>query len=591
MFRSIVAVAALAVAAAHAQPGPAGSNPYLSNVSIQANQLFYAVEQLRILVNADSRGPMRDLARSTEEYYEDALRFVRMLKSNPPRDRIVREYQKLDRSGDACVADCRRVAGTVPGARLYQAAARIEYADRQLSGAVFAGGAGGDEGPPAPRVVRLCRALDGQAETLLRLATATPNYNTVQAQFDRELKGFTRAADQMRRVAESGADLTRLLAEYGPLLQRWEAVLNYFAPGSPLGESSQVRIQASYVNGLMTQLGRVVGRAWSPPLPPPLPGPGPGPQPPGGPRGRALFAIGAGEGGGPHVRVFLSGRGDDFYDFLAYDPDFRGGVRVAMGDVDGDGFRDVITAPGPGGVPVVRVFSGRDYSLITEFFAFDPTMLNGVYVAAADITKNGRAEIICGVGEGGPPVVRVMEGATGRQLAEFGAYERGFRGGVRVASGDVNGDGISDIVTAPGPGRPALIRAFDGRNPQNVLTQFDAYELAFQGGAYVSTADLTGNRRANIITGAGEGGGPNVRVWDAAAGMQFEFFPFDRNFRGGVRVASRDVNGDGVPDIVTVPGPGAPAVVKVFDGRGRRELLEFLAFDRWFAGGAFVGSR
>src|SRR5262249_39303601 len=160
------------------------------------------------------------------EYYEDTLRFVRMLKGNPPRDRIAREYQKLDRSGDECVAACRRVAGPLPGARLYQAAARIEYADRQLSAAVYAGGpGGGHEGPPAPRVVRLCRALDGQAETLLRLATATPNYNSVQAQFDREVKAFTRAADQMRRVAESGADLPRLLAEYNPLLQRWEAVL------------------------------------------------------------------------------------------------------------------------------------------------------------------------------------------------------------------------------------------------------------------------------------------------------------------------------------------------------------------------------
>lgn len=589
MFRYVAAVALTAVGTGLAQFVPPGSNPYLTNVSLQANQLFTAVEQLRILTASDPRGPMRDLARSTEDYYQDTLRYVRMLKGNPDRGRVVREYKKLDRAGDECVAACRRLAGSLPGARLYQAAARIEFAGRQLAGAVYAGG-GDDVGPPAPRVVRLCRALDDQATMLLRLATAAPNYNSIQAQFERELRGFTRAADQLRRVAESGADLSRLLAEYGPLLQRWEAVLVFFAPGSPLGESFQVRTQATYVNGLMTQLGRIVGRAWSPPVPQPLPLPGPGPQPP-GPRGRALFAVGADAGGGPHVRVFQSGRAEDFHDFLAYDPDFRGGVRLALGDVDGDGIRDVITAPGPGGVPVVRVFNGRDYSLLTEFYAFDPGVLNGVYVATADITHSGRAEIVCGVGEGGAPVVRVFEGATGRQLVEFGAYERGFRGGVRVATGDVNGDGVADIVTAPGPGRAALIRAFDGRSPSNVLSQFDAYELTFLGGAYVSTAHLTGDRRVAIVTGAGEGGGPHVRVWDATRGLQSEFFPFDKTFRGGVRVACCDVNGDRVPDIVTVPGPGAPALVRVIDGRTQQQMFEFLAFDRWFAGGAFVGCR
>src|SRR5206468_777020 len=114
--------------------------------------------------------------------------------------------------------------------------------------------------------------------------------------------------------------------------------------------------------------------------------------------------------------------------------------------------------------------------------------------------------------EGGAPVVRVFEGATGRMLREFGAYERGFRGGVRVAVGDVNGDRVPDIITAPGPGRPALIRAFDGRNPgpTNVIAQFDAYDLAFTGGAYVAAGDFTGDGRADIVTGAGETGGPHV---------------------------------------------------------------------------------
>ena len=81
--------------------------------------------------------------------------------------------------------------------------------------------------------------------------------------------------------------------------------------------------------------------------------------------------LGAGENGGPHVRVFRNNRTDDFHGFMAYHPDFRGGVRVAVGDVDGDGAADVITAPGPGMPPLVRLYNSRDMALLHEFYAFD----------------------------------------------------------------------------------------------------------------------------------------------------------------------------------------------------------------------------
>jgi hypothetical protein len=73
--------------------------------------------------------------------------------------------------------------------------------------------------------------------------------------------------------------------------------------------------------------------------------------------------------------------------------------------------------------------------------------------------------------------------------------------------------------------------------------------------------------------------------------MAFEFFAYDQQFRGGVRVACNDINGDGVPDVITAPGPGIPAVVRGFDGRNQETLFEFSAFDPRFMGGAYVASR
>src|SRR5439155_112438 len=72
--------------------------------------------------------------------------------------------------------------------------------------------------------------------------------------------------------------------------------------------------------------------------------------------------------------------------FYAYDPRFTGGVRVAAGDVDGDHHADVITGAGPGGGPHVRVYSGADHHLITQYYAYDATYTGRVYVAAGDGT-------------------------------------------------------------------------------------------------------------------------------------------------------------------------------------------------------------
>src|SRR5207244_13021142 len=75
-------------------------------------------------------------------------------------------------------------------------------------------------------------------------------------------------------------------------------------------------------------------------------------------------------------------------------PGFRGGVNTALGDVNGDGVPDLITAPGPGGPPNVKVFNGRDGSLLLSYNAYDGNALGGVNLAAGDLDHDGKAEII-----------------------------------------------------------------------------------------------------------------------------------------------------------------------------------------------------
>src|SRR5215471_13060747 len=114
------------------------------------------------------------------------------------------------------------------------------------------------------------------------------------------------------------------------------------------------------------------------------------------------------------------------------------------------------------------------------------------------------ASIVTGLGAGGSPVVSVFD-ATATRLESFFAYDALFTGGVRVAVGDVNGDGVPDIVTAAGPGGTPIVKVFDGATAA-VIRSFFAFDPGFSGGIYVAVGEVNGDKMADIIVGADAGG-------------------------------------------------------------------------------------
>jgi hypothetical protein len=303
-----------------------------------------------------------------------------------------------------------------------------------------------------------------------------------------------------------------------------------------------------------------------------------------------LLATGADAGGGPEV-VFTSPAGTRF-DFFAYTPSFLGGVRVAVGDVNGDGVPDLITAPGPGGAPEIKVFDGNTGVLIRDFMAYDAHFLGGVYVAAGDVNGDGFADIVVGADAGGGPHVQAFSGKDGSVLQSFYAYNPAFRGGVRVAAGDVNGDGFADIITAAGPGGGPHVQVFSGKDG-SVLRSFFAYNPAFTGGVYLAAGDINGDGSADIITGPGAGGAPTVEAFSGATGALLQSFQaYDPHFAGGVRVGVLgNVSGDGRPGIITGAGPGGGPAVLVFDAATLALLDGFFAYNPAFRGGVYVGGQ
>jgi ELWxxDGT repeat protein len=314
-----------------------------------------------------------------------------------------------------------------------------------------------------------------------------------------------------------------------------------------------------------------------------------------------FLVTGSGYGSAPVVNIFDSVTGQLIKSFNAYDPRFRGGVHVAVGDVNGDGIPDVITAPGYTGGPDIRIFDGATGRQIDEFLAYAPGFLGGVNVAVADINGDGLGDIITTPGPTGGPQVTVFSGANNEVLASFMAYTPTFTGGVNVAVGDVNGDGVPDIVTAPMGGMAPEVRVFDGANlagagpTADISRDFMAFESVFAGGVSIAVGDINGDGKADIITGAGAGGGPRVTVFsgaDPTASTRLQdFMAYNPIFAGGVSVSVvADVNGDGGAEIVTGAGAGGGPHLQVFDGTTLQVLDSFFAYDPSMTAGIYVAA-
>jgi hypothetical protein len=227
-------------------------------------------------------------------------------------------------------------------------------------------------------------------------------------------------------------------------------------------------------------------------------------------------------GRSPEVQVFDAQSGILRFDITAFDPSFQGGVRVAVGDVNGDGIPDIITAEGPGagtsGDSLVHVFDGiTGQPLAGPLGSFDPfpDFHGGMYVAAADLTGDGYADVLVGQDAGGQGWVNIYSGQTGGLLAQFQPFGS-FAGGVRLAAGPVASNGHVDLIAGAGPGGQPQVEVFDGPSLvgglDTAVASFDAFDPRFTGGVYVAAGLLHGQGQppGEIIVGEGAGGEPRV---------------------------------------------------------------------------------
>lgn len=260
--------------------------------------------------------------------------------------------------------------------------------------------------------------------------------------------------------------------------------------------------------------------------------------------------VGSPPGEEPMVRV-LRTDGSEIYEFSVYDSGMKQGVNVAVGDIDGDGANEIVTGTGPGALAHVLVLDsrGNQKAYPGGFMAYDNGFRGGVTVALGDIDGDNRDEIITGAGPGGGPHVRIWKGDGSGMAGEFFAYGHDRFEGINVAAGELDGDGKDEIVTALS-GNSAEIRIF-WSNLGLLKGVFPGIAGGFNGGLQVSVADTDGWGHEEIIVAPNGKGGPHVHVLDMSGNLKESFFAREEPYRDGTAVGAGRF-GDAGPSFVTM---------------------------------------
>ena len=204
-------------------------------------------------------------------------------------------------------------------------------------------------------------------------------------------------------------------------------------------------------------------------------------------------------------------------------------------------------------------------------------------------------------------IVRVIDPATGSVRTQFDAFPGGYRGGVQAVLGDLDGNGLPEIIVAPGKGVVGVVKVFSLGGVELPAYQITPFGPQWTGGVNLAVGDIDGDRLADIVVSRASGDG-EVRVFRSAAaatpGQFATIRPFPANFVGGSSVAVGDfgtfsggtlvnaAKADGRLEIVVGSGATAAPLVRVYDVSGATPTVvdTIRPFESAFLGGVTVST-
>jgi len=254
-------------------------------------------------------------------------------------------------------------------------------------------------------------------------------------------------------------------------------------------------------------------------------------------------------------------------------PGFTGAIRTTVADFNGDGVPDYAFVTGAGTAAEVRIINGATGANILAPTQILGGFTGGAFVTAGDLTSDGKADLVISEDAGGLPLVQVFQIANNQLhlVTSFLAFGSSMNHGIQIAMGDVNDDGIPDLVIGAGPGAQPYVEIYNGaalaKGQAVLLTPaFPAFPLTVRTGVNVAVGDLNGDGYADVIVSQDGGGSSLVRIWSGAtisANLttavsslpNYVQFYANGNVNTGIRVTTRVVNG--ITELVTAPASGS----------------------------------
>jgi len=306
---------------------------------------------------------------------------------------------------------------------------------------------------------------------------------------------------------------------------------------------------------------------------------------------KEAMIFGTGRGGDSRVKVMDQSGYVVFNKTVFGPPNTQGEVHVAGGDLDWDGAAEVVCGQGFGGDSRIKVFD-LDGSVIFNRKVFGSANANGeVHVATGEVGGGGTDEIICGQGYGGESRVKVFDINWNVIFNKKVFGPPNVNGEVHVAAGDVDGDDVDEIICGQGYGGDSRVKVFE-LNGTVIFNQTVFGPPNANGEVHVGTGDVDGDGVDEIICGQGYGGDSRVKVFELSGSQIFfnQVFTATGNPNGEVHVAGSDVDDDGTDEIICAQGYGGNSRAKVFELNGSQIFSQIVLGPTNTNGEVHVGS-
>jgi parallel beta-helix repeat protein len=278
--------------------------------------------------------------------------------------------------------------------------------------------------------------------------------------------------------------------------------------------------------------------------------------------------------GGGKIRGIVndgSSSGQKIFSRTPFGTSYFGGINLAIGDFDGDGFDEYVVATASGnGVVKAYEFDG---TLIFKMRPFGTGFIEGINVTVGDFNGDGDDEIFVGKAVNGQRVkIYEYDGTmTGNKIFDKDPFGPSFIGGVNLAAGDWDGDGDDDAIVGMASGGSAVkgFEYVDGDIGGNqILEKLRPFGATFTGGVNIACGDFTNDGKEELFLAQATGGW-QVKGWKNDGTLVGELIfrptPFGTAFTGGLNITMGNVEGSAGKDVIVTMASGGEKIKCFFD--------------------------